>query len=182
MIAAGQSKRFGGDKRQARLKNGCTVLRQSWLNMNNVFSDCVLILRPEEKPDKFGISNNINYLLNEKYFLGISESIKLGFSYIQNTLFDSACILLGDMPWIELHTLKSLNESSCASKIIAPVYKDQIGHPVFFGKNYWNEILSCSGDMGAKKVIYNNLHNCTFLTVNDNGVIKDIDYKKDLYI
>lgn len=88
-------------------------------------------------------------------------------------------VALGDMPYVEVSTLRSLADALAAGAgIAAPVMGGRRGNPVGFGAIHLDALLALSGDEGARRL----LQTCpvTAIPVDDPGILRDIDTPGDL--
>ena len=88
---------------------------------------------------------------------------------------------LADMPYIKSETISLLAEKiRDGADIVAPEFEQQRGHPVGFSHRYLSELIALSEDVGARNIINSHQNNLELVTVNDDGVIKDVDYASEL--
>jgi molybdenum cofactor cytidylyltransferase len=88
-------------------------------------------------------------------------------------------VALGDMPYVEVSTLRSLADALAAGAgIAAPVMDGRRGNPVGFGAVHLDALLALRGDEGARRL----LQTCpvTDVPVHDPGIFRDIDTPSDL--
>ena len=93
---------------------------------------------------------------------------------------DQVMLMLVDQPFVDATLLDRLiSEKEKSGKgIVASKYSETLGVPVIFDKTYVEELLSLNGAEGAKKVIFENLHD-TFAVDFPLGV-EDLDTEEDL--
>lgn len=198
VLAAGQSKRFGGDKRQATLPNGKLVIQQTLEKVTSVFDEVLVVLRAEDAE------------LNEKLLslfpdltchhapdseLGMGHSLASGIRQIEG--WDGVFVFLADMPFVETETLIKLRDSSASvgmrnspssrpseaegspsgetSWIIIPTHQSKPGHPVGFSFEFFDELRQLTGDQGAKSIISSHRLKTITMAVGDDGVLLDVD-------
>ncbi len=109
VLAAGQSKRFGGDKRQATLPNGKLVIQQTLEKVSAVFDDVLVVLRAEDRELRERLVKlfpDLNYHHAPDSELGMGHSLASGISQIEG--WDGVFVFLGDMPFVEVGTLEQL--------------------------------------------------------------------------
>lgn len=208
VLAAGQSKRFGGDKRQATLPNGKLVIQQTLEKVTSVFDDVLVVLRAEDAE----LNEKLHHLFPDLTChhapdseLGMGHSLASGIRQIEG--WDGVFVFLADMPFVEVETLKSLRDSSASvgmrnspssrpvdsppssrpsaasgetSWIIIPTHQGRPGHPVGFSSQFFGELGQLSRDKGAKSVINNHEDAVTEIKLDDPGVLQDIDQAQDL--
>jgi molybdenum cofactor cytidylyltransferase len=88
-------------------------------------------------------------------------------------------VALGDMPYVEVSTLRLLADALAAGAgTAAPVTGGRRGNPVGFGAVHLDALLALRGDQGARRL----LQTCpvTEVAVHDPGIFRDIDTPDDL--
>lgn len=181
VLAAGQSKRFGGDKRQATLPNGKLVIQQTLEKVTSVFDDVLVILRAEdaELHEKLlSLFPDLSYHHAPDSELGMGHSLASGIRQIRG--WDGVFVFLADMPFVDERSLRSLRSVEMREKIVVPTYQNKPGHPVGFSAEFFEELGQLSGDKGAKSVINKHKDAATKLELDDPGVLQDIDQEQDL--
>ena len=187
VLAAGSSRRFGGDKRKAALPNGKLVIQQSIEVALNCFDQVTLALRYGDN----ALAEELSALINDpklNIFQAPDSALGMGHS-LANTIgqadnWDGVFIFLADMPHLQRATINHLKETFITNRtnepIIAPIHNGQLGHPVGFAACYFSELAALTGDKGARPVINANTANVIEIPVDDPGVLKDIDTPQDL--
>ena len=187
VLAAGSSRRFGDDKRRARLDNGKMVLQQSTETALQCFDAVLLVLRYDDAEFAGDISSLINddrltVFLAPGSALGMGHSLANAITEAGN--WDGAFIFLADMPHISTHTLDLLKsafiEHQSDHPIIVPDHGGSWGHPVGFHAAFFADIAALEGDQGARPVINNHEPSVIHIAVNDPGVLRDVDTPEDL--
>jgi molybdenum cofactor cytidylyltransferase len=88
-------------------------------------------------------------------------------------------VLPADMPWISAASCQQVVAALAAgASMAAPVHAGQRGHPVGFAARWRDDLLALHGDEGARELLKRGP--LTFLTVDDPGVLRDIDTPDDL--
>ena len=187
ILAAGSSRRFGGDKRKAELADGNTVLTRTINVAASLLDSVLVVLRFGDRSYEGELQQQIN-LPNISYFLapdsakGMAHSLANAIHH-QSDL-DAAMIFLADMPFVQKVTIKSLltgyETNKYAQPIVLPTLSGTPGHPVIFDKAYFNEIRELEGDRGARPVVDAHQDKLVRIEVEDDGVIRDIDTPGDL--
>jgi molybdenum cofactor cytidylyltransferase len=182
ILAAGTSSRMGFLKQTANIK-GKSLLE---LVLDKVrkfpFHEIIIVLgyKHEEVMKTLKLEYE-KVVINEEYEKGMSSSLKKGVLNISKDS-EAFAIFLADMPLIKEESIEKVinefNERSCL--IVAPIFNKVIGHPVIFHKNLIPEIINLEGDIGAKKVIEKYKDEASFIEIDDEGVLIDIDAPKDL--
>lgn len=176
ILAAGSSSRMGSPKQLLKWGN-TTLLNDSITQAANSISDSVfVVLGANYSKVKDSIKNkSVTILINNKWELGLGNSIAYGLNAIQKHNFDGVLLMLADQPQVDtvfLNKLISAFEKGDKS-VIATTYKNEGGVPAIFDKSYFNQLASLKGDKGAKLVINKSLADTTLIT--PSIPITDID-------
>lgn len=175
VLAAGCSARFGSDKRRAALAEGTSVLGQSVEHALSVFDEVRVVLRPGETAQDLGLPAACLVVHSFDAVLGMGHSLAAGVASLGDSRSKAVAILLGDMPWISPSTLRQLADAASADSILLPRCQGQPGHPVFFGRTFWPQLMHLTGDEGARAVVRAHPDHCVWVDVEDAGVLRDVD-------
>jgi molybdenum cofactor cytidylyltransferase len=119
---------------------------------------------------------------NAAYAEGLSTSLRTGLRALPADA-DGALILLGDMPEIESGDIDALMVAFAADArraICVPVRHGRRGNPVLWGAAYFAEMMSLSGDIGAKQLMTRHQERVTEAAVASDGIFADVDTLSDL--
>ncbi len=88
-------------------------------------------------------------------------------------------VALGDMPYVDVLTLRALAAALAAGADIAvPVVDGRRGNPVGFSAVHLDALLALRGDAGARHLL--RMFPVTEVAVPDRGILRDIDVPEDL--
>jgi molybdenum cofactor cytidylyltransferase len=180
VLAAGQARRFGTDKRMARLNNGCGVLETTLQVAASVFSELVLVLRPDDQLSNYRLPPDVRVVHAARATHGMGASLAGGVAAIRSQPARAIVILLGDMPWVTTATLMQLVQAATENGIVQPCYMGRPGHPVLFGRHFWPQLCALDGDRGASAVIARHPTAHVLIDVVDPGIHLDVDVPSDL--
>lgn len=184
ILAAGNSKRFGEDKRGRRLANGKMLLEETIGSAMQSIQRLLVVLRHD---DAFG--DRLNGLVNDRnirFYCAPDSDQGMGSSLAnaigQNDDWQAALIMLGDMPYIQQPTFAAiLNAYQPDNKsIIVPVTNNIQGHPVLFDRCYFDELSKLKGDTGARSILEAHAGQVIHVAVDDPGILIDIDLPSDI--
>ncbi|MFA0918568.1 NTP transferase domain-containing protein [Pseudomonas tremae] len=175
ILAAGRSRRFGSDKRQALLPCGRTLFTASVENACEVFSNVVVVLRADDDARAMGVPAGVTIIRSEHADMGMGHSLASAVAAVSNSQADAVAVLLADMPWIKPQTLRDLVRLADPSRIALPMHEGKRGHPVIIGRQFWTTLATLEGDQGAKALIISNPELCDVMDCNDSGVLRDAD-------
>jgi len=178
LLAAGQARRFGADKRLARL-DGEPLLLIAARRLQAALADTLVVLGPDDAEHEALLAvEGIASTRCPDAALGMGHSLAHGVR--QRPDAAGWLIALADMPLLAPITLATLAESLASDAIVAPSLDGVRGHPVGFGHDYYVELIALSGDVGAKPLLQRHAERVRLLPVDDTGVLADIDTPADL--
>lgn len=122
----------------------------------------------------------IRLAYNEQYLEGMGTSIRTGVEAASHVA-SGYMICLSDLPFIEKRTYRSLvgafNEMHLENDqvITIPVCGGRRGHPVIFSSAYRPQLLACSGDEGARKIVRVHGNHVRMYEVQTQNILQDLD-------
>ena len=184
LLAAGQSKRFGGIKQLADIHGLpmiCHCLSQyrqdkEWLEG---ITNGYVVLGANAKLIAKVLPDNIDTYLVPSWVNGMGYGLAQA---IQEVASDTSHVLIGLADQVAL-TQKILSQLIDKSKthplnIVAAKYAGGLGAPVIFPKKYFLELSQLTGDKGAKVLLQKNIRNVKPVDL-PLGIV-DIDTTQDL--
>ncbi len=87
-------------------------------------------------------------------------------------------ILPADLPLVRASTLRAVAQALQAHPVVVPVHAGLRGHPVGFSAVCREALEALAGPQGAAPVV--RAHGATELSVDDDGVLTDVDTVQDL--
>ena len=182
VMAAGSSRRFGADKRQASF--GDPNLLETTLEKAAPWKKSIrVILGPGDENLRASLSDQqtTTYIArNARQGMGHS----LADAILQLTTNEpniSRClVMLADMPYLKTDTLKKLLDALKDNDLVVPTYRGKRGNPVGFGQCYFSALKELTGDKGGKIILQQNENSVLEIPVEDSGVLKDIDRPEQL--
>tara|TARA_E500000178_G_scaffold342654_1_gene388211 strand:- start:6163 stop:6807 length:645 start_codon:yes stop_codon:yes gene_type:complete len=191
LLGAGLGRRFGTDKRLARL-GAASVAEQTARRYAQTFSQLFIVLRQGDESLAEVLSPFAKIVLSERAHQGMGASLADG---MQSLMGASACpwafVGLLDMPFIRQETLDSLQQVALTSSklIIRPTLSQEIpvpeatprqGHPVGFHASLFQDLCRSEGDRGAKHLLQARAGAVQDHLLEDLGILADIDRPEDL--
>ena len=184
ILAAGAGRRFGADKRRARLSSGETLLEATLSVLCPADPLPLLVLRPgETAPAPF--QDQVRVIPSPRWTEGQGHSLAAGVKAWDAATAPWLLIALGDMPYLQRGTLRAL-EHACADAqtapgplpLIAPSFQGQRGHPVAVPSRLRATALALTGDQGLRALFVS--EPVRLLPGQDPGVCRDVDRPEDL--
>lgn len=183
LLAAGESKRFRGEKlihfyeKKALSEHALDLINS--LNIHDSIQFQKLIVTKPQLMNFFlsKASNKWLVVENPAFRSGMSSSLRMAVDQAEKNRSDFILFFLADMPAIQIRTVRSVLELMVKNpdRIIRPVYLSQPGFPVGLPKSLFQEIVQLEGDCGAKPVIEKHKDQLILYRTNDYGSIFDID-------
>ena len=186
LLAAGQSKRMGGDNKLTKKYNKKYLINHilDTLIKSKIEKIIVVLGFQSSKVKRIIIKNKkINFVFNKNYKSGMSSSIKTGLKRISKKSI-GFLIVQADMPLISKKIIDSLCYAvrNSNKEIVAPIYKRKMGNPIGFKRSMTRILNKTSGDSGAKKIILENKKKLGLIKVNSKSIFKDFNTKRDFSI
>ena len=182
VLAAGSSRRMGRLKPLISL-GGRTILQQTLDHLRDSRVDEIVVVlghRAEEVlPALRGLGCRV--VINHRYHLGMSSSIRRGLQAV-HPLSRAVMVVLGDQPHIGPEVIDRLVESFQRENrsIVVPVFDGQRGHPVIFGRQFWDRLQALRGDVGGRELLRRYPHEVCRVEVDDRSILTDIDRPGDV--
>ena len=184
VIAAGFSRRFGSDKRVFQLRHE-PLLIATLRPYRAAFANVAVVVRSSDSTLTQVIAEGFGRQLpiivpTPHAHLGMAASIADGIRAVVD--WDYVFLGLGDMPYIRPDTLRALKAAMDTARIdrapciVQPMHADAPGHPVGFSGEFFAELIALTGDRGARSVIDAHPGAVRKVSVDDPGVVTDIDH------
>lgn len=176
VLAAGNSSRMGRNKLVVEL-GGRPLLR---IIVDNVLQSrvnpvVVVTGHQAEAVEQVLPRNAVTIARNPDFDLGMSSSIRAGVRALPDWT-DGALIVLGDMPAITPSLIDRMIAAFTSDRsICVAACNARRGNPVLFGRKFFPELLTLTGDTGAKRLIAANEQSVCEVLADDDGPLTDID-------
>jgi molybdenum cofactor cytidylyltransferase len=123
---------------------------------------------------------NVRLVHNPAFAEGLSTSLSTGLGALPKDC-DGVLILLGDMPKVGRAELKALMAAFTGrDSICVPVHRGKRGNPLLWGADYFGEMMTLTGDVGAKQLLALHADRITEVSVASHGILADVDTPSDL--
>lgn len=174
VLAAGSSRRFQGDKRQALLPDGRSLLEASLARVPASFTRRLLVLREgdEALAERHGAQGWACFFAREAS-QGMGRSLAQAMTCTAD--WQGLLVALGDMPCIRSETYTRLQNLLGQQEIVLPCHAGRRGNPVGFRRQFFAELSRLEGDQGARGLLEKYADRVCRLETGDAGVLRDID-------
>lgn len=180
LLAAGNSKRFNGNKLLTKFNNKKLYMHTlEKLKDIKGLTKIIIVTQYDEIMSK-SIELGFDVILNQESNLGISNSIILGINMDKTA--DGYMFMVCDQPFIKVENInKLIYEFKNSNKGICSIgYKDILGNPNIFSSKYLDELLTLKGDVGGKHILKKHIDDLKIVQIEDEEELKDIDTRTDL--
>lgn len=179
ILAAGSSQRFAGDKRQALLGDGRSLLESTLSQVPASFKRRLLVLHNKDELLTQQYSEQWDICIAEDSRLGMGHSLAAAIAKLDSK-WQGALIGLGDMPFIKPETYSGIQQALCQQAIVIPMFQGRRGNPVGFQAKYFAELACLRGDQGARNLLSQQHAVCYQYETNDEGIVRDIDRREQI--
>jgi molybdenum cofactor cytidylyltransferase len=180
VLAAGESRRMGFPKALLRYRD-MTFLESILAACAAAGLDPAVVVLGLDAP-KILASIRLGQVVearNNRPETGQIGSIKRGISAIINRPVEAAVIWPVDQPQVSVRTVERLTEAyrNGNASVVVPVHEGRRGHPVLFGRDVFDQLLSAPIDVGARAVVRSQQERGRLLEVpvTDVAILEDID-------
>ena len=151
VMAAGRSRRFGGDKLSAVL-DGETLLERA-LEAVPAEEFCRVVVVGRGTVLEQGAAHGFETVENDRPEKGLSRTVRLGLERLLDC--DGVLFQVADQPRLRRETVAALAAlwRSHPDKIVGLSHRGVRGNPCLFPHRFFRELLQLEGDTGGGKVI-----------------------------
>lgn len=182
VLAGGLSSRMGDNKllldwnTDQKLIDPVLELVSSW-----PFAERVLVGSRDFKYVSERANPEITSINNPHPEKGLATSLALGIQMITDV--DAIIVFLGDMPLVNMKTIERLIATFSPQEgaaMVYPLYQGERGNPVLIGRRFFEELGQLEGDQGARILLDRYPHLVKGVSVDDPGILLDIDDQETL--
>jgi molybdenum cofactor cytidylyltransferase len=179
ILAAGESKRFGGRKQLAKL-NGKPMLQHTVDHLEPLFGkDLFVVLGAFHDEIRPHIKHPVNIVINPDWPAGMGTSIAAGIGKIcRYGAYDGILIALADQMKIGTTQYLSLINQFEKDRIVASRYGNKNAVPAIFPASLFTQLASLNTQTGARELLVQQQQNTISVPMDDASF--DVDFKSDL--
>ncbi|MBK9667801.1 MAG: nucleotidyltransferase family protein [Gammaproteobacteria bacterium] len=179
VLAAGRGRRFGSDKREARLSDGTGMLERSAGLLAAVCDELLVVIGEDDhEQDYRGRFGAARVLRSPRSDGGMGYS--LADAVAQSLHWDACLVMLADKPFVAPATMARVRELLDEHQLVVPTFGQAWGHPVGFARQHFFALTRLEGEAGARTLIAAERDQYLFLELDDPGVIADVDTPQQL--
>lgn len=180
LLAAGASRRMGGCDKLLEPIEGVPLLRRSAeAAMNSEAARVHVILPPGAAPRAAALEGlGLERVTAEDASMGMSASLRAGLSAVAPNA-DAVIVALADMPDVTSEMFNALIaafDPEAGVEMCRAVTVDGVpGHPVLFGRRFFEPLAQVTGDRGAREVVEAGADYLCDVPVSGEAVLTDLD-------
>jgi CTP:molybdopterin cytidylyltransferase MocA len=177
IVGAGAGRRFGEPKAGARLQDGTRFVDAVCATARHAGLTPVIAVLPPEMPapeGEVGVANPD--AAGEQV-----TSLRLGLARLANTDVVGAIVWPVDHPFVGIESVLAVLDAArrTAAPIVVPELGGRRGHPVFFHRETWRELMTVAAG-GARAVVHAYGPRVAEVSVTDPGILRDVDTRADM--
>ncbi|MEE9453363.1 MAG: nucleotidyltransferase family protein [Paracoccaceae bacterium] len=180
LLAAGASRRMQGRDKLLENIGGAPLLhRTACAAVQSKVSKVHVILPPDHGNRKTALRGlDVNIVEAKNWQKGMAASIRAGMAALPQDCI-AVIIALADMPEVTLLYFNRLiagYSPQQGHEICRAVAQDGThGHPVLFGRRFFERLSNLKGDQGAKEILKTVPGRINFISMPGQGAIVDLD-------
>ncbi|MFJ7683977.1 nucleotidyltransferase family protein [Peribacillus butanolivorans] len=129
---------------------------------------------------------DIEIIYNQNYANGMASSLKIGIQAVKKDV-DAVMVFLADQPLVSKSIVQLLIDHYKAHKhegirIVRSKYKEDLGHPILFDAELFNEFDSIDGEQGGKEIIKKYTRLTKIISFDNQMWGMDVDTPEDYLI
>jgi CTP:molybdopterin cytidylyltransferase MocA len=177
VLAAGAGTRFGMPKAGARLPDGRRFLDVVVERCQTCGADPVVAIIPPDTEAPAGVRAVVNARAADEQVV----SLRLGLDALSDLNVHGVLVWPVDHPLARDTSGLAVVDAArrTGAPVVVPVHEGARGHPVWFAREVWPQLLSVT-EGGARAVVHALGARVHEVPVDDDGVLRDIDTKDDL--
>lgn len=182
ILAAGDSTRMGQPK-ALLIYQGKTFIDSIIQNVKLAGIENIFVVTGRHGTqirNKIKNPDSWTYLNNPNPDRGQLSSIQIGLAQLTDDVMGMLLVLV-DHPLVMLSTYQAIisKANQYPDSIVIPSFDGKNGHPVYFGRKYFQELLQAPLDKGARAVVHKYNEQIIKICVEDKGILHDIDLPED---
>jgi molybdenum cofactor cytidylyltransferase len=187
VLAAGASRRMGEATNKLCLEvDGKALVAGPVDAMLDAGIDTVFVVTGYQRSDVRSALGGraIIFLDHPGWGSGMGSSIAAGLRGILTHCDPSGVLIcVGDLAGLRGEWLQALcnafAETLSAGGLCVPTYEGRFGHPVLFGRRYFDELLQLDGEAGGRSILRANDSLIRRVPIDSDAILRDLDTPRD---
>jgi molybdenum cofactor cytidylyltransferase len=179
VLAAGRSTRMGGPNKLTEEIAGKPLVRIAVEQALASRAAPVIVVtgHQREQVEAALAGLDVRFVHNPDYADGLGSSLKAGVAAVPAES-DGVVVCLGDMPQVKAALIDRLIAAYDAEKgalVVAPTRDGRRGNPVLWARRFFPDLMTVSGDVGARNVLSSYGEAVVEVPVSESGAFVDVD-------
>jgi molybdenum cofactor cytidylyltransferase len=178
LLAAGRSSRMGTNKMLEEVDGKPMVARTAQRLLASRARPIIAVLGNQADAVDAALGRlPIERVRNPDYGDGLSTSLRRGLTALPADI-DGVVVCLGDMPLIagrDIDRLIAAFNPLEGRAIVVPTRRGKRGNPLLWSREFFSEMMTLAGDMGARKLIEEHPDRVSEIEMDSDSVLIDID-------
>lgn len=180
VLAAGSGSRFGGRKLLAPWRGGVLLDGALAAALAAPVDSVTVVTGADAEAVTAAVAGRAPVVHADDHAEGMAASLRAGLMALPDGAI-GALVLLGDMPLVPHAILAPLAEAIRAGASAAvPFSGGRRGNPVALSASLFPQLLSLTGDQGARRILDDLGEALICIETDDPGVLIDVDHPDDL--
>lgn len=184
LLAAGGSTRMRGPDKLLQEVDGVPLIRRVAAEVRKAGVDGLrVVLRPDDAEREAALSGlGLTVTRNPRATDGMATSIAAGVAALDPGC-DAVLIVMADMPEVRANDIDRMiagfdpGENRAIVRAVSP--EGQAGHPVLFGRRFFEDLQRLEGDRGAREVISEHPDFVVDVVIDGARALTDLDTPED---
>lgn len=164
ILAAGQSRRMGNENKLLMLLGGVPLIRHTTMML--LAAGCVditIVTGHDAEAIRHAVEGlDVRFVQAHDYAKGQGHSLRAGILALPEKASD-VLVMLGDMPLVSAELVSQLmahhaRQPGHDGVISLPICDGRRGHPVIWGRRFFDELATISGDSGGRVLLADYAH------------------------
>lgn len=177
ILAAGAGTRFGQPKAGAEVEPGVRFVDAVAGAARAAGADPIVVVTPPGFAPPQGTVAVVNPDARGEQI----ASLRLGLARLVSVPVVGAIVWPVDHPYADAGSARAVLEGAArtGAPVVVPVFQGRRGHPVYFSRDCWRELATVR-EGGARAVVHAHADDIHEVSVDHNGVVRDIDTRGDM--
>ncbi len=176
ILAAGDSTRMGTQKLLLPVGDESMIERVARVAVDSGLSPIVAVTGRDHDAVAALLGDHVRVVRNPDPARGMLSSIRVGLEALPEDL-DAVVLFLGDQPGCSVTQVQAL--TAAKASIAVPTHAGRRGHPLLFGIQYREAILTRYDDTGMRGLLHEYADEVREIPLEDEGVLIDVDTPDD---
>ncbi|MDP2824803.1 MAG: NTP transferase domain-containing protein [Sulfuritalea sp.] len=178
VLAAGSSRRMGGDNKLLHAVGGVPMLRRAAnAALASRCASVVVVTGFAADAVRESLAGlDLEFVHNPAHDTGMASSLRCGLQALADDV-DAVVVVLGDMPRIDGGHIDRLIAAFDPQqpKIVVPMKDGRRGNPILWPRAFFAEMQTVVGDVGARELLQRHAAQIETVAFDDEAIFADVD-------